>query len=319
MTGWVAAAVIAGIALPHLVDLRRAAPVTAIALWASSLALRALTAAFVVVYLVLFLPQTELFAAVTHWCWEAVLPLLSTRAGLDGHRVGDAAVILPSFLLAASALSVWVGIMRAARSVRRLLDHHAVGVGPQDSVIVGGPEVMLAAAGVIRPRIVVSAGALTALDDDELAAGLDHERGHIRHRHSVLLLSAHMCRAVGRLQPGGARALGQLDFHLERDADRFALRRNDRLALASVICKAAASHAPTVGSSSLAGHGLTERVRELMEEPGRSQPRLGSGLLGGAALLAVALTLALGALLPATVLAGGFHPLDADPPRHCGP
>lgn len=135
-----------------------------------------------------------------------------------------------------------VGVVRAARTVHRLLKRHALRPGPRESVIVGGAEVLLAAAGMRRPRVLVSAGALIALDDAELSAGPDHERGHIARRHRYLLVLAQLLYALGRLVPGSRQALRELSFHLERDADRWSLaRRNDRQALARVITKAATS------------------------------------------------------------------------------
>ena len=74
-----------------------------------------------------------------------------------------------------------------------------------------------------RPRIVISAGALVALDDAELLASLDHERGHIALRHRYLLVAGELARAVARFLPGTRAAARELVFSLERDADRYAL------------------------------------------------------------------------------------------------
>ena len=172
MTEALTVLLIVGIAVPHLLPLSSASPAVAATIWLSALCLRALTVLYVALYLVLFLPSTKVFAAVTHWCWHTVLPLLATHMGLDGHRIGDAAVILPAAVLAFSLVSVAVGVVRAARSVRAMLTRSSLGQGPGDSLIVGGPDVLLAAAGITRPRVFVSAGALTTLDDEELAAGL---------------------------------------------------------------------------------------------------------------------------------------------------
>lgn len=215
--------VLGAIALPHLLRLRRVEPMVAVTLWGSVLALRALTGVFIALWLVFFMPHSALFNAITHWCWEALIPLLATQLGLDGHQLGDAASIVPSFLLVASMLSVAFGVARAARSAQRLLNGHSLGAGPQDSVIVGGPEVVVAAAGIRRPQVIVTAGALIALDDDELAAGLEHERGHIARRHRFVMVFAELCRATARFLPGNHRAVSELTFHLERDADRVRL------------------------------------------------------------------------------------------------
>ncbi len=144
-----------GIVLPHGLRLERSAPATAAALWAVSLALRALMAMFLVLYLALFLPLTPVFAELTHCCWHTVLPLLTTHLGLDGHRVGDAATILPGLLVMTSLLSVVFGVIRGARAIGRILARDALGPGPSDSVIVSGPDVILAAAGLKRPQVVV--------------------------------------------------------------------------------------------------------------------------------------------------------------------
>ena len=197
-----AAAVVAAIALPHVLRLERVAPLTAGALWGAALGLRAVTGVFAAIYLIFYLPATDLFTALTHWCWHTILPVAATHLGVNGHRVGDAVTVLPSVLLAASVVWIVVGVYRAARSVSGLIRRGRLGDGPGDSVIIGGPDVVLAAAGISRPRIVVSAGALLALDDAELAAGIAHERGHIARRHRFVSLYAELCRALGRFLPG---------------------------------------------------------------------------------------------------------------------
>jgi hypothetical protein len=75
------AIVAAGIALPHALRLQRVAPVTAIALWLSSLALRALACALAVVYALLYAPGTNAFDVLTHWCWDALVPLVAGEHG----------------------------------------------------------------------------------------------------------------------------------------------------------------------------------------------------------------------------------------------
>ena len=69
--------------------------------------------------------------------------------------------------------------------------------------------------------------------------------------------------------PGTARAVRQLRFHIERDADRSAVReRADRLALASAICKAATGATTRAGMAALGGDGTAARVRELLQDVG---------------------------------------------------
>jgi beta-lactamase regulating signal transducer with metallopeptidase domain len=212
---------------------------------------------------------------------------------------------------------VW-GVFRAARAVRATVRRAVVAGGPRGAVIVGGPNVLLAATGVARPRVLVSAGALTALDDEELAAGLDHERGHIVRRHRFVLLFAELCRAVARFLPGTRRAVEELRYHLERDADRWALaRRHDPAALAAAICKAApAEPGGHPGVLALGGSKTTRRLDELLRA---SSPRCEPALrccFAFAAVLLMGVTLTLAAVLPATA-AAGVEQLGKPGHRHC--
>lgn len=313
------ALIAAGIALPHTLRMARSSPAAAAALWAASLALRALLVVFCVLYLMLFLPSTEVFATLTHWCWHTVVPLLTAHLGLDGHRVGDAATILPGLIATASLLSVAFGVVKGARAVRRLLARNSLGPGPSDSIIVGGPEVVLVAAGLTKPRVVVSAGALLELDDEELAAGLDHERGHIARRHRFLLVFAELCRGVGRIVPGCQRAIRELAFHLERDADHWALRKShDRYALASAICKAAGVRpAMSTVTSALSGGGTTERLGELIDAEAARSSRPVAWLLNAVAVTMVCVTMLLAALVPSSAVAGAQQLGGVQQIRHC--
>ena len=301
-----AAVLAAGIALPHFLRLQRVAPTTAVVLWLSALALRALASLLGVVYLLFFLPRTEVFASLTHWCLHTALPRLADGLSLEGHGLGDRLLLLPGVVLAISLLVTCIRTARDARAASRLVETHVLGSGPGDSVIVGGPEVVFAVAGLTQPRIVVSAGALASLDDDELSAALDHERGHIAHHHRFVMLAAVALSALGRVLPGTSRALHEISFHLERDADRWALRhRNDRHALARVICKAAATAGPPdhAAVARLGATGVRERLGQLLDEPARrSHPA--ATALNVIATAMVAVTLVLAAAVPTAAVAG---------------
>lgn len=98
--------------------------------------------------------------------------------------------------------------------------------------------------------------------------------------------------------------MGLLCFHLERDADEYAIARTgDRLALASAISKAAEARAagPSRALALLGGgSAVVERLRVLLGNPSRAR----GSQLACARLLTVgvgALTLALVALLPTLV------------------
>ena len=314
MTYAFAAALVVAMALPHVLRLERSAPGAAAAVWLSALVVRALSVLAVTVYVAVVFPGTQLFDAITHWCWHTVLPLVAAHLGLDGHDVGAAAIVVPAVVLALSVLSVTFGVWKAARAVGRLLQRTAIGQGPRDSVIVGDGNVLVAAAGLRRPRVVVSAGALTSFDDAELAASLEHEHGHIERRHRYLLIVAELCRAIARFLPGTRRAACELRIHLERDADRFALsRQHEPLVLASAICKAADGRS-TVPMLALGGGGVARRIRELLDLPPPS--RRGRGLRCLAGVMA-GVALALAAALPTATVAAMERVDGSSSVRHC--
>lgn len=301
---WAAAALAAILALPHLWPRRWLTPATGIALWLSVLALRATITAIGMIILVLYIPATHLFQLITHWCIHAVIPFITVQLGFSGHTLGDAALLVPAIMVTISATYALYASWQAARRVRSWLRSNSLGVGPKQSVLIGGPEVLVAAAGLVRPQVVVSTGALTQLDDEELAAGLEHELGHIHRKHRFWALAGRLMLSTARPLPGSKRAFEELHFHLERDADEYAVRHTgDPLALAQAICKAALGASRHAAASfSLAGHNGQARLDALMEHHRQPGKVLRVGGLALAALpLAVALTLLLSAPTIASV------------------
>jgi len=306
----------AAITTPHVLRLDCAHPATAAVIWLAAVCLRGLVALFVALFVVFYVPTTAVFDLVTHWCWHTALPVVTSHLGLSGHSVGDVALLAPVLALATSVVSVSVGLWRATRAISRWVRRTSIGPGPHDSLIVGEHDILVAAAGLRRPRVIVSAGALTCFDDEELAASLDHERGHIARCHRFVVVIAEISRSLARLLPGTRRAVAELTFHLERDADRWALERmHDPTALASAICKAAQPRSSAVGALlTLNGGAVTRRVRQLLEftsMPGR-QARLDV-----LATTMVVLVIALGAVLPSATLAAIDTASQGSTVRHC--
>jgi hypothetical protein len=293
-----AAAAFAGIVLPHLLRLERADPAAACLLWGAALGLRALAVVGTVAGALVLLHPGHLLRAVAEWPCA------------PHHQVaGHAAAALGGLALTISLVWALARVVHATLAVRRLV-RSPLGEGPGGSVIVGGDDVLLAAAGMTRPTLVVSAGALARLDDAELAAAMAHERAHIRRRHRYVLLYAEVCRVLGRPLPGTARAVRELRFHIERDADRSAVRgRADRLALASAICKAATGGATGAGIAALGGDGTAARVRELLQD---SAPPVAARGLRALATATVALAVGAALSMPAAVAGLG------DPVAMCG-
>lgn len=311
-------ALLVGVAItaPHVLHLENAHPATAASIWLAAVCLRALVALFVALFVVFYVPTTVLFDLVTHWCWHTALPLVTSHLGLSGHSVGDVALLAPILGLAVSLLSVCVGLWRATRAISRWVRRTSIGPGPGESLIVGENDIVVAAAGLRHPRVIVSAGALTCFDDEELAASLEHERGHIARRHRFVLVVAEISRSLARMLPGTRRAVAELIFHLERDADRWALeRKHDPTALASAICKAARPRAIAGGALlTLSGGAVSRRVRQLLECSSLPARRARLDVLAATMVL---LVVGLGAALPSATIAAIGMAGQGSTVRHC--
>jgi hypothetical protein len=273
-------------------------------LWLCALLLRAVGILLAAVCLELFIPVTRAYEPLSDVC----------ALGVSGHAIGDGVLALPTFALAAGLILALHRLWQAARAVRRLTD--AARLRPDGSLVVADGELLIAAAGLRNPRVLVSAGALLELDDAELAASLEHERGHIERGHRYVLLVAELARALARPLPGTRAASRELLFHLERDADRYALaRRHDPAALASAICKAAL-HEPPQGLTLALGGGnvVVRRVRQLLDRTPLSRPSLGLLTLAPAMMVLLALS---ACALPFVAHATVHHAHRGTPTHHC--
>jgi Zn-dependent protease with chaperone function len=138
----------------------------------------------------------------------------------------------------------------------------------------------------VRPRVVVSAGALSMLDRAELEAVLTHERAHAQERHDLVLLPfTALCRALPWF--GWVRdAHERVALLVEMRADDKARELHAEAPLAGALRRfAAAEHRITpAGALGVGDRDLDVRVQRLMvaDRPPR---------LIGAAALAVAATL----------------------------
>jgi beta-lactamase regulating signal transducer with metallopeptidase domain len=123
-----------------------------------------------------------------------------------------------------------------------------------------------------RPHtIVVTRGALEALDRPHLDAVLAHERAHLRGRHHLLLAATRgLAGALPRvgLFTAGAAEIARL---LEMCADERAARSHDRhLLLGALLALSGAATLPA-GALGATGAGLLDRAERLAGPPLRGQ------------------------------------------------
>lgn len=301
-----AVAIVAAIAVPHVLPLERVAPMLAASVWLNVLLLRATVALGGAVFVLVELPRTGVFDAATRWCLHKVVPLLATHLGLSGHPLAHVALVLPTLALAASLMWLLVCLARAWMTLRRQL-RSAVGAGPAGSTVVADEKVLVALTAVGKPRIVLSPAALGSMDAQELRASLAHERGHLRRRHRPLSLLASILSALARPLPATRAAESELAFQLERDADEYAVRETrDPLALASAICKVAQSQTPVL--TGLRGRGrLRSRLDILVDGSPPRSASVARTAAGTSAMLA-ALTLAIAVTIPGWLAASAALP-----------
>jgi Zn-dependent protease with chaperone function len=296
------------IAVPHVMPLHRAAPVTGAVVWMLALLLRAVVVIGLATFLFARLAHTEVIEAALNWCWHEILPDVPAWLGFAEHPVAHAAVAVPVFAIAGALLIHTLGGLRAWMGLRRRLSG-ASSAGPNGTALIPDHEVVVAVTRLGRGRVVISDSALELMDDDELAAGVAHEFAHLHRRHRPLLILGSLLATVARPFPGTATAHRELGFQLERDADEWAVKRvPDPLSLASAICKVAGATGPR-GTTSLAGRGpVTRRLAELIGEQGVRSARVELLARGVAASLA-ALVLSLGVAAPtwASSLDGARH------------
>ena len=145
-------------------------------------------------------------------------------------------------------------------------------------------------AGVLRPTVFVSRGALAGLGDAELLAALHHERAHVRGRDTFLLF---LLSLLQDLAPAArVSALEAYQAAREAAADRAAVVSAGRLNLASaLLALARPGPAPAAILPMAKPETLRWRMQAILETEaaaagGVSWPRAVAGLVVGAALLA---------------------------------
>jgi bla regulator protein blaR1 len=149
-----------------------------------------------------------------------------------------------------------------------------------------------------QPTVIVTTGALQALDAGQLDAVLAHERAHLAYHHHWLLAIARIASKVLPFIPLAQDAATQIARLIEMHADDAATGARDGEVLATALVALASPASPVPGLGA-AGTDAVQRVQRLLgpaEPLGRVRRQL---LRAGAG--ALALTPVLLALTPAVV------------------
>lgn len=112
--------------------------------------------------------------------------------------------------------------------------------------------------GFRAPRIAVTAGMLSMLDDTELLAVLAHERAHLARRDPVRYFIIDTLAAAASVLPITAPARHRIEARIELIADQAALAVAPRSALASALLAVLSSPSPNLAVPGMAGLSATE-------------------------------------------------------------
>jgi hypothetical protein len=201
------------------------------------------------------------------------------------------ALALIGLSVVAIAVSGAVRELAADRRLRSRLRHHEV-QRHGDAVVIADERPRAFCAGLLRPRVYVSTGALELLDDEALGAVLAHERAHVRRRDPLRV-------ACGRVIAGAL-------FYVPGLAE---LHRR-QMALAELSADERAIAAAPENRAALARAMLSFAERSRADDPTGLDPERVDHLLGDAPawrfplLLCVVASTVLGLLAAVGVLAG---------------
>jgi Zn-dependent protease with chaperone function len=251
--------------------------------------------------LTLAVHATALGGGLSQLIGACVHRLQATYGTPGGATVAGLGLTLAGAVLARTALTAVAHFRAAGRQAL----HHA-----ETARLIGKPEPALGAMLVEhaqpaaycvagrQPTVILTTGAVQALDPGQLDAVLAHERAHLTGRHHRLLAMARIGREVLPFLPLMRDAEAQVARLVELHADDAAARARDPrlLATALVVLATAASPASTLAA------GATDSVQRIHRLLGPSEPlgRARRQLLRATAA-ALALTPVLLALTPAVV------------------
>jgi hypothetical protein len=171
--------------------------------------------------------------------WQAIVEACRELLMSEATLASAAVVGLAGVAVATLALAVRA-VVRHRRDHRRFM----AALRDVEPLEVGGAEVLLVeddapeafCAGLLRPRIYLSTGALLALDDEELRAVILHERDHQLRRDPLRILVARVLSEALFFLPLLRRLRDRYASLAELAADEAAVRRlGDRAALASAL------------------------------------------------------------------------------------
>ncbi|MGI8720916.1 MAG: M56 family metallopeptidase [Geodermatophilaceae bacterium] len=271
-----------------------AAPRAGMAAWAAAMA--SVVLSWVVAAIVLVVDLVRAWGQVDRLFAACFTTLRATAIGGYGQFLqAILAMLTASAVLALGVLATRVatGVRRANVHTQRhaeaaLLAARGASRGPGGTIVVDAAEPSVYCLASRPPTIVITTGALGALDEEQLAAVLVHEDAHLAGRHHQLLALA---RALAKILPGirlFTEAAAEFARLAEMRADDTAAQRHGPDTVVAALLALTVRTpvpAPALGASGL---GVADRVERLLFPPASARTRLGAIL--GSLLIAPMIT-----------------------------
>jgi Zn-dependent protease with chaperone function len=216
--------------------------------------------------LTLAIHATALAGGLSQLIGACVLRLRDVYATPGGATVAGLGLTLAGAVAARTALATITHL----RAVRRHALRHA-----EAALLVGHREPTLGAVLVDhaqpaaycvagpRPTVIVTTGALQALNSDQLDAVLAHERAHLAYRHHWLLTIARIWCQVLPFIPITRNAATQIARLIEMHADDTATGAQDGAVLATALVALASTAMPAPGLAAAATDAV-QRIQRLL-------------------------------------------------------
>ena len=253
--------------------------------------------------LALAVHATALGGGLSQLIGACVRRLRTLYATPGGATVAELGLILAAAVVARTVLTA-AGHLRAAgrealrhAHTARLAGHLQSDLG---AVVVEHPQPTAYCVAGRCPTVIVTTGAMAALDSGQLDAVLAHERAHLAGRHHALKAAAGIGRQVLPFLPLLRDAEAQVARLAELHADDAAIRAADPRALATaLVVLASPAHPAPAPALAAAVTDAVQRIHRLLR-PAEPLGRLRRHLLRATATT-LALTPVLVALTPAAL------------------
>lgn len=256
------------------------------------------------------LPWTTSIAELIEACGAALRAQYSTPAGAAASLTGvalSAAVVIPFGHAVVSRRAKAARARQRQRDALALLARRDPHLGV---LVVDHPSALAYCVPGRRPEVVLTTGALGALDDDALSAVLAHEQAHLRGRHELVLTCADAAHVAFPWVTAFQRARVEIAGLLEMCADDAATRESHPVTLAAAVVQVAEGRAPEAALGA-GGDTALARVSRLLA-PADPIGAVRGALVGSLTVALLAAPIAVFAAPAVATAAADYCPLSWD-------